>query len=125
MRELKFRIWSKHCKSYLKQYDGVEAIGLLTVGVLNNLYSNPNSSKDDLVFEQYTGLKDKNDIEIYEGDIIFTGESYPTYIIGFNDRTGSYTASGFPINTNVGRHISLHNYEVVGNIHETPELRGY
>jgi len=100
MREIKFRAW-----------DGREIFqAMLTVapdGIIN-----PTSI--DLM--QYTGLKDKNGKEIYEGDIIrvYDGENTEVY---YDD--GCFLVLGFRADE-----LYLHEdtCEVVGNIYENPEL---
>ena len=69
---------------------------------------------------QYTGLKDKNGLEIYEGDLLIMG--FPDEPVGevvFLD--GEYT-----LRSELGNcHLSAAgNREVIGNIHENPELVG-
>ena len=55
-REIKFRLWNSAWKTFYKQYDGTEVIGLWKVGLMNTLIA--------------------NGVEIYEGDIVICHDSY-------------------------------------------------
>src|SRR3954462_12149155 len=59
MREIKFRVWNKDKREWERH-----AIGMSTSG---ELITNHN---EDFELVQYTGLKDKDGREIYEGDIV-------------------------------------------------------
>jgi len=75
-----------------------------------------------LVLMQFTGFIDKAGIKVFEGDIVQMMNTRGYYVIEFNQRTGAYTASGFPLNANVGRWIDTRDLFVRGNIYTNPEL---
>ena len=124
MRELKFRVWSEEDKEYrsdIKVSDLVVDID----GVPSTIY---NDEGDRFDIEQYTGLKDKNGKEIYEGDIIREKWFDEDARRGEN-RVGKceYFTDGFVCWFVGGRFIQLgmlvsSHIEVIGNIHENPEL---
>lgn len=87
---------------------------------------------------QYTGLKDKNSREVYEGDILEiipeNREHYPEKSVFFVVSTQTLWGydfdwehvSGYGCSTHIARiddnYEQLLNVEVIGNIHENPEL---
>ena len=113
-REIKFRYFNG--KSVLNQ----EAI-------INHL--NKYIAKNDKNLMQYTGLKDRNGVEIYEGDIVKDEYDNELYFVWYSDTHARYVISplaALKFNSQKRRVVDygtgIKTYEVIGNIHENPEL---
>lgn len=129
-RPIKFRAWMLDERKMYGVNDLDFALGLIKL----------DDGTDDVIsmvdLMQYTGLKDSNDREIYEGDIlkvteedensyiapvVWGGEDYPAF-----DLDMRYVPDGWDYEANIlstleaGLGNSI--YEVVGNIYENPEL---
>jgi hypothetical protein len=100
-REIKFRTWDKKTKK------------MWNLGGLPEIEDSRCKYWDDFEIMQYTGLKDKNGKEIYEGDILDFENSYITEI--------SWKDNGFRLNDN-SIHSDLSHGVIIGNIYENPDL---
>ena len=74
-------------------------------------------------FQQFTGLKDKDGREIYEGDILetFVFKIKIIYIIVFENGNFKVKELGNP-NCNLDLYDIVKNTKIIGNIYENPEL---
>ena len=78
---------------------------------------------------QFTGLKDKNGIEIYEDDIVKSNQLIGTYTVFFKNGSfglmGNDDAEGISRSRNIGFHSFSHmkeeNIEVIGNLRKKSE----
>jgi uncharacterized phage protein (TIGR01671 family) len=122
MRELKFRAWDGNLMHSI-----VPRVGA-TMGMLSDL-----ADEHKWQVMQYIGMKDKNGADIYEGDVVHIDESGQPWVIeyGYFGDAAFYAANQI----NSGRLLESSQYcagftivkdfvecEVIGNIHEHPEL---
>lgn len=123
MREIKFRSW--HTVNQV-MYEH-KSISVLAKNIRSDNWWK---------YMQYTGLKDKNGKEIYEGDIIVEPNVYPYFIDGVANYIAvvEWCFAGFhyvlqSVGANMGRSNGINSpleggedFEVIGNIYEHPHL---
>lgn len=141
MREIKFRAWDKKSKKmrqvteivfntgfYLEPDDNtVKLIWVKGQDIIENKEIQL-KRENDFILMQYTGLKDKDGKEIYEGDYIeyeTEGEIYGKGIVKYSEKYAQYVLVGTGTAKDEFEPLGDYNmevYEVRGNIYDNPEL---
>jgi hypothetical protein len=117
-REIKFRAWDIELSIMGVPFDPFDSQFLSTGGTFS----------EGTIFMQYTGLKDKNGKEIYEGDVIAIETvrgTIPAWVMDWHSGYGAWRlrdigkskASCSPVGLNFWK-----THEIIGNIHEHPHL---
>jgi hypothetical protein len=124
MREIRFRCW---VREYIDEGWGnavvpahmaqVHSIHLRTKRVIiaGSKWGNMSRRFDEIELMQYTGLRDKNGVEIYEGDIVGCKETCVQWEVGFSE--GSFVVTFNGEEDYLLADICA-DVEVVGNTHE-------
>lgn len=123
MRELKVRVWDRLKKQYV--HDLYTLRHLVECSTSGFIYIGANAKDYPFIIEPSTGLKDKNGKEICKGDILkdkdYEGEVW-TCKVEYDNNFAQFFCE-----TNNGACWSFEDargdeFEVIGNIHENPEL---
>jgi len=133
MREIKFRAWEDDAKFFVYLTMGDLLFGSEGFGISSGLdriksmleETSKNPSSDERI-QQYTGLRDKNGKEIYEGDILDMGRKHLSTIaqVVWADKMAAFVAASPDSFLNLSNTGAMCDgkCEVIGNIYENPEL---
>lgn len=151
MREIKFRAWHKEYKAMIPWKLFVELFEGLKIGVTDRMIHKVNDFSGEVerelspfanykdyrginIFEhpdfeimQYTGLKDKNGKEVFEGDIICKNPNFKFTVVWKDNWAKFCLYANFLVKGAVKKTAfmsiqQVQRMEIIGNIYENPEL---
>lgn len=116
MREIKFRAWDKENHKWSHDWSISEYTEILDLQAAQNYR--------ELEYSQFTGLKDKNGKEIYDGDIVNGGyetASKENYVVAWESRYSGFEPFCL-YNDDEIDYFLTDRCEVIGNIYENSDL---
>ena len=123
MREIKFRAWNTETNKMVINLKEMGVFALQSTYSIDEFLVIPTNEKYPLM--QYTGLKDKSNKEIYDGDLLKVeldwGYGLAKIIVEIYFKDGCFRAKALNSHEDTLL-IELPPCEVVGNVYENPEL---
>jgi len=117
MREIKFRVWCNNKKEFENDPCMIDEAGSIFQVYKGRFIP---CSRETHIVEQYTGLKDKNGVDIYRNDIVEAFKHNETrFVYEVTERAGVLWFGNW--NWIEFQNI-FRNLKVIGNIHQNPEL---
>lgn len=115
-REFKFRAWDKTKKNIIFE-DRLSCFFVRTIQMSTD-------EENRFKIMQYTGLKDKNEKEIYEGDILedVKGNRYPIKYAEYQFYGEGFYEPYQDIPDDIFSEYAYSGMKIIGNIYENPEL---
>jgi len=107
-RNIRFRAWDK-------EYENMTTAFL--INPVTGMPTNDVGMMVHLILMQFTGLKDKNGKEIYEGDIVNTNNETP-FIVKYDNTCCAFLWGDYYFEDRVEER----KVKIIGNIYENPEL---
>jgi uncharacterized phage protein (TIGR01671 family) len=120
-KQVKFRAWDTICKKFHGLGGLQDIFSLRCDGFTNDVY----------ILSQFTGLKDKHGIHIYEGDLLKSRYNDMLLVVVWDQGTCSYDLQDSIDNPTYGEHLldlsgecdlGENIWEIKGNIFQNPEL---